>query len=98
MAGKAGNVMLTGLLYGAEVGTLAFLAWRNHLHAAVITILAVGIVLTWFLPRNFTMLAIGLALLACAVTNQVLNIRSEIGYTAAVLTTVVGAVVAMMEK
>jgi hypothetical protein len=76
---------------------VAFFAWKFHMHALVVVILTAGVVATWFIPRRFTTLCLGAALFAGAIATDLLDVRSEIGYTASGLTLVTGAVLTWRE-
>jgi len=97
IAKNAANFLYLVLGGAAQLGAVAFFAWRFHIHTAIVVILTAGVVVTWFIPPRLVLLCIGITLLAGAVANDVLNVTSQIGYTAAGLTVVTGAIVALRQ-
>jgi hypothetical protein len=97
MAKQASNLLTLVCLAAAQLVTVAFFAWKYRLHYGVIVVLTAGVVVTWFVPRRVAMLVIGGALVVAAAMTDVLDVRSEIGYTAATLVLVTGAVIAWRE-
>lgn len=84
-------------LSAAQLLVVAYCAWKFRHSTLFVVILTAGVVVTWFIPRRFATLVLGCSLLAVRVAAFLMETNSEIGWTAALLVVVTGAVVAWRE-